>query len=179
MQKNRRILVLGVGNTLLGDEGFGVHALRYLERNYDWPDNFRLVDGGTLGLLLMAELMECDLAVILDVARGGEKPGTFYRISQSELLPNLTLRQSAHQTGIADTLLCCELAGHRPESLIFAMEPFDMAEVRAELTDEAQALLPRFCARVVEEISLKTGASPRLLQPGPADKGCGCPPRQD
>ncbi|MBD5552821.1 MAG: hydrogenase maturation protease [Desulfovibrio sp.] len=148
----RRIIVLGVGNALLGDEGFGVHALRYLQQNYAWPDNVRFVDGGTLGLFLMAELMECDLAVILDVARGGCDPGTFYRIEPAEIMAGAALRQSQHQTGIADALMACELAGACPEVVIFAMEPFDMTTVQIGLTAQASARLPEFCARVASEL---------------------------
>ncbi len=143
---------MGVGNTLLGDEGFGVHAVDYLQAHYSWPDNVRLVDGGTLGLLLMAELMECDQAIILDIALGGEAPGTFYRIESGELGKSLSLRQSVHQTGITDTLISCELVGHKPEALVFAMQPFDFQTLQARLSPQAQAKLPEFCARVVREL---------------------------
>ncbi|MBD5642135.1 MAG: hydrogenase maturation protease [Desulfovibrio sp.] len=148
----KRILILGVGNTLLGDEGFGVHAVRYLERHFDWPANVRLVDGGTLGLLLLAELMECDLAIILDVALGGHAPGTFYQLDAADLNPALSIRQSMHQTSLGDTLISCELAGHKPEALIYAMEPFDIQNARACLTRQAEKKLPQFCARVVAEL---------------------------
>lgn len=151
---NRRILILGVGNTLLCDEGFGVRAMDYLERHYQWPANVRLVDGGTLGLLLMAELLECDLAIVLDIALGGQKPGAFYRIESEQLdRRSLAPRQSAHQTSISDTLISCELAGHRPEAVVFAMEPFDFQSPRAAISPQAQALLPAFCAKVVEQLA--------------------------
>lgn len=148
----KRVLILGVGNILLGDEGFGVHAMRYLEEEYDWPGNVRLVDGGTLGLLLLAELLECDLAIILDVARGGRSPGTFYELTPDALDSALSFRQSMHQTSLADTLISCELAGHKPEAIIYAMEPFDIQNVQARLTSEAQARLPEFCGKVVAEM---------------------------
>lgn len=149
----KRILILGVGNTLLADEGFGVHAVEYLQKNYDWPANVRLMDGGTLGLMLMAELLECDLAIILDIALGAEAAGTFYRITGDELDKSLSPRQSAHQTGIADTLLSCELAGHRPDVLAFAMQPYDFRKPQADLTPEAREQLPVFCGRVVDELA--------------------------
>lgn len=149
----KRILILGVGNTLLGDEGFGVHALRMLEEEYDWPDNIRLVDGGTLGLLLLAELLECELVIILDIARGGHEPGTFYQLDGEALNPALSFRQSMHQTSISDTLISCELAGHRPEALIYAMEPYDMENLNPDLTDAARAKLPEFCDRVIKELA--------------------------
>lgn len=148
-----RILVLGVGNTLLGDEGFGVHALRHIEQEYALPANFRLLDGGTLGLLLMAELLECDLAIILDIALGGEAPGTFYRIEGEDLGTRFAPLQSLHQTSLADVLISCELADHRPKAIVFAMEPFSLNGLQAGLSPEAEKRLPQFCAKVIEELA--------------------------
>ena len=59
-----RVLIMGVGNILLRDEGFGVAAVNHLEKNYDWPENVRLQEGATQGLLLMSELEACDLLVV-------------------------------------------------------------------------------------------------------------------
>lgn len=149
----KRVLILGVGNTLLGDEGFGVHAMRHLESHYRWPDNVKFVDGGTLGLLLLAELLECDLAIILDVARGGQEPGTFYQLDAAELDPALSFRQSMHQTSLGDTLISCDLAGHRPDAIIYAMEPYDIQSVQSGLTEASQAKLPQFCEKVIGELA--------------------------
>lgn len=148
-----RILVLGVGNTLLGDEGFGVHALRHIEQEYALPSNFRLLDGGTLGLLLMAELLECDLAIILDITLGGQAPGTFYRIEGEDLGARSVPLQSLHQTSLADVLISCELADHRPKAIVFAMEPFNLDSPQADLSPEAARKLPEFCAKVIEELA--------------------------
>lgn len=155
----RRILILGVGNILLADEGFGVRAVDYLQTHYEWPANVRLLDGGTLGLLLMAELLECDQAIVLDIAFGGGAPGTFYRIEREDLSKALSLRQSMHQTSIEDTLISCDLAGHRPEVTVFAMEPYNCGVLQAALTCEAQKRLPEFCAKVVTELE-KEGILP-------------------
>lgn len=150
---NKRILILGVGNTLLADEGFGVRAVEYLQAHYQWPPNVRLVDGGTLGLMLMSELLECDIAIVLDIALGGEAPGTFYQIGAEEMDKSLSLRQSSHQTSLSDTLVSCELAGHKPQVMIFAMQPYDFQTVQEKLTPQAEAKLPLFCGRVVEELA--------------------------
>lgn len=148
----RNILILGVGNTLLSDEGFGVRAVEYLQANYQWPENINLVDGGTRGLMLMSELMECELAIVLDIALGGHKPGTFYLLDDECLDKSLSFRESMHQTSLNDILISCDLAGSRPQAMIFAMEPFDFQTVSESLSPKAQEALPRFCARVVEEM---------------------------
>lgn len=151
----KRVLILGVGNVLLGDEGFGVHAMRYLAERYHWPDSVRLIDGATLGLMLMGELMDCDVAVILDIATAGNPPGTFYEGDADALGKSLTLPQSMHQTGIKDVLISCELAGYAPEALLFCMEPYNYQIIRAGLTEEASARLPEFCRMVVERLREK------------------------
>lgn len=151
----KRILILGIGNTLLCDEGFGVHALRYLRNNYTWPENVRLVDGGTLGLMLMAELLECDLAIILDIVLGDAQPGSMYLLDKGDFDKSLSLRQSMHQTCLEDVLVSCDLVGHRPEVMVFGLEPFDWQSASAEPSPAARALLPDFCARVVKELAAK------------------------
>lgn len=149
----KKILILGVGNILLSDEGFGVRAMEYLRENYLWPENVSLVDGGTRGLLLMAELMECDLAIILDIALGNGAPGSVYLLENEALGESLSFGQSMHEASLDDILISCDLAGHRPETLIFALEPFDYQSPKAELSPEAGEALPEFCSKVVKALA--------------------------
>ena len=93
-----RVLIMGVGNILLRDEGFGVAAVNHLEKNYYWPENVRLQEGATQGLLLMSELEECDLLVVLDVVLGGKEPGTVYLLENEDLSSSLSFQGSMHQT---------------------------------------------------------------------------------
>ena len=95
---DQKVLILGVGNILLTDEGFGVRAAAYLEEHYRWPDNVTLMDGGTQGLMLMSELMDCDFLVVLDVVLGPREPGTIYRLEGENLRQSLSFRDSMHQT---------------------------------------------------------------------------------
>ncbi len=149
----RRFLVLGIGNTLLGDEGFGVHAINWLQQNYAWPDNVRLVDGATGGLMLMADLMDCDVAIVLDIAMCGQKPGTVILIEDDDIDLNPDIGQSMHQAGLSNILASCELAGHRPKTLIFGFEPWDCQTVSAGLTPQAATALPEYCEKVVGELA--------------------------
>ena len=87
-------MIMGVGNILLTDEGFGVRAVEYLQAKYTWPENVRLEDGGTQGLLLMSTLMDCDTLVVLDVVLGPEKPGTIYMLEGEDLRKSLSFRDS-------------------------------------------------------------------------------------
>ena len=148
MEQNR-ILIMGVGNILLTDEGFGVRAVEYLQANYTWPENVSLEDGGTQGLLLMSTLMDCDSLVVLDVVLGPEKPGTIYMLEGEDLRKSLSFRDSMHQTDLLDTLITCSMAGHDVEAVVFGLQPFDYHTMQVGLTPEAQSLLPEFCTKVV------------------------------
>lgn len=146
------ILILGLGNILLADEGFGPAAIYYLQNNFIWPDNIRLVDGGTRGLMLMAELMECEEAIILDIMLAGQKPGSLYFVDNENIKPEFSHHQSMHQSGFFDLLLNCELAGYRPRASLFAIEPFNYQILQPAITGQAQKCLPQFCLNVVNYI---------------------------
>ncbi|WP_288230168.1 HyaD/HybD family hydrogenase maturation endopeptidase [uncultured Desulfovibrio sp.] len=150
---DKKILILGVGNILLTDEGFGVRAVEYLETHYRWPERVRLMDGGTQGLMLMPELLECDFLVVLDVVLGPEAPGTVYLLEGEDLRKSLSFRDSMHQTDLLDTLITCHLAGHRPEAVVIGLQPFDYKTMQVGLSPQAQALLPEFCRKAVEEMA--------------------------
>lgn len=154
-----RILLLGVGNTLLGDEGFGVAALSWLELRYAWPANVRLLDGGTRGILLMPDIMDCDFLLVLDVVLGPGKPGSFYLLDGDDIGQALSFRISMHQTSLADVLGLCQLAGHRPAAKVVGFEPFDWQTPSSSITAGAAELLPAFCARVIRELAA-LGAQP-------------------
>lgn len=150
--ENKNILILGIGNLLLGDEGFGIHAVEYLQHNYDWPENIKLLDGGTRGLLLMADIMDNDLVIILDIVLAGQQAGTIYLIEDGDMDTSIPVRQTAHQTGIGDVMVSCELAGHRPEILVLGIEPDNFHGMNIQLSPVLQDRLPVFCAKLVEEM---------------------------
>lgn len=144
----KKTLVMGIGNALLSDEGFGPAVIHYLRKNYIFPENVNLVDGGTGGLMLMSDLMECDLAIICDIALLGQAPGTIY------LLENFgdafSSRYSLHQTNLADILLNLEMIDCRPKTAILALEPFNYRDLSASITPQAEKLLPKFCDKIME-----------------------------
>ena len=148
-----RVLILGVGNILLRDEGFGVAAVQYLADSYQWPDNVRLQEGATQGLLLMSELEDCDLLVVLDVVLGGKEPGTVYLLENEDLSRSLSFQGSMHQTDLLQTLQVCELAGCRPQCLAFGLQPFDWRTMQVGLSPQAEAMLPVFAEKVVAELA--------------------------
>ncbi len=80
-------LVLGLGNILLEDEGVGVRVIERLQVDYIYPDDVLVLDGGTLGLDLLAYIEDHSRIVIVDVVEAGKEPGTLIRLVNQEILP--------------------------------------------------------------------------------------------
>ncbi len=158
------ILVLGVGNILYTDEGSGVRLVESIERDYDFSDNVTLMDGGTLGTRLMDYIMRCEKLIVVDAVLGGDEPGSIYRLTGDDLRKSLAFKNSMHQTDLVDTLIFCEIAGHRPEAVVIGIEPFDYESLAVELSDVVAARLPKLAEIVIQEIE-KAGGSCSHKQP--------------
>lgn len=150
-----KILVLGVGNMLLADEGVGVHTIHRLTEEYDFPPNVTLMDGGTLGMSLMDYIQDCDYLIVIDAVRGGHEPGSVYRLEEEGLRKSLGMSDSMHQVDLVDTLIMCELASDkRPQAVVFGMEPKEipMDSLCPELSPEGQASQEKLCKAIIEEV---------------------------
>ncbi len=148
------ILILGVGNILLGDEGVGVHTVRVLQNGYDFAPNVRLMDGGTLGISLMEYIAESDFLIVLDAVRGGGAPGAVYRLEDEGLRSSLGLSDSMHQLDLVDTLIMCELShGKRPKAVVLGMEPLSISDLSPELSDAGKASQGKLCGAVLAELA--------------------------
>ena len=113
---NPAVTVLGIGNLLLTDDGFGVHVLRRLESAYSFPATVQLLDGGTLGLELSFFLADTKRLLIIDALKGDDPPGTLVSLSGKALECHLTQKLSAHEIGLRDILHAARLGGNFPET---------------------------------------------------------------
>ncbi len=132
------ILVLGVGNTLLSDDGLGVRALELLENTYRFPPEVTLIDGGTGGLTLVSAFEGKSLVIILDAVAtwdldkpGGDRPEIGKPIRIDGRLLNTVLgagaARSLHDIGMNDVLAISVLEGKRPELILIGMLPARIA----------------------------------------------------
>jgi hydrogenase maturation protease len=112
------VLVLGLGNVLLGDDGIGAAAVDRLERDYLIPPEVRLVEGGTLGLSLLGEIAEARHLILVDAVATGAPPGTLVRLDGAEVVHAVRERLSVHQVGVADLLNAAHLIGRYPHSVV-------------------------------------------------------------
>jgi hydrogenase maturation protease len=158
MMSQKRILVLGVGNILLGDEGTGVRVIEKLEDEYIFPENVRLYDGGTLGLRLLDPIFESDYAIVIDIVRGGGAPGTIYRILEEDLPKRIPYKSSLHELNMVETLIYAEELGHRPTAIVIGIEPGDWTSWSTEMTEPVRNRMEDIVAAVLEEI-VKAGGS--------------------
>lgn len=156
-----KILILGVGNILYMDEGVGVYAVQHLEENYTFSDNVNLLDGGVMGKLLMAELIDHDLVIVADAVLGGEKPGTVYRLENEGLRKSLGFHDSQHDVDLVDTLISCELIGKRPDAVVIGMEPGNYTELGTGMTEPCRAAFDKFIGHVLEELAARGGTAER------------------
>ncbi len=148
-----RIVVLGVGNILLRDEGVGVRVVEELQRRYSFAPNVRIVDGGTQGLWLLPTLQEADHLVVVDAVLGKGEPGTIYRLERDDLPKGLRAKQSAHDSDLVEALNLCSLLETGPRDVVVVgIQPEDIRPYGLELTEKVQARIEDLIVRVIEEL---------------------------
>jgi hydrogenase maturation protease len=146
----KRLLVLGVGNILLMDEGLGVYAVQELIKE-QWPDTVEFIDGGTFTHDLFHLFQEYDRLLVLDVVRAGHQPGTIYRLTEDDLVKDETQSLSLHDVDLLDSLRMADMLGHRPALLVMGIEPKTI-DWAMEMTEPLKAVFPWYLELVRQEI---------------------------
>lgn len=148
-----RTLVYGAGNTLVSDEGFGVHLVEYLQRHWEIPDGVELLDGGTLGIMTGYRIEEVDHLILVDVLDAEGPPGEVRRYDLHDLLlDRLPVKLSPHQIGIQEMLSLSALRGRLPQSAtLFGVIPASYA-AGIELSPLLAAVLAPVAGLVVDEL---------------------------
>jgi len=148
-----RIVVLGVGNILLSDEGIGVHAVNALSAAYDLPPEVEVIDGGTSGMDCLDQIAEADLLLIADAMRSGVEPGTITRLDDSQLQAFFKTKISPHQVGLSDVLATLNLHGLAPKrTVLIGTQPQSFA-LGMEPTPALAARLPAIVEALVAELA--------------------------
>lgn len=149
---NKNIGIVGIGNLICGDEGFGVHTVRYLEENYIFPYNVKVQDAGTAGIYLSPFLEECDPVFVIDVVDIDAEPGSMHYYNTEDVkMGNIQTKMSPHQLGLLEILEICKLRDAAPECVEFyCVVPKDL-ETSMELSD---AVAPRV-AEIAEKLLLR------------------------
>ncbi|VAX13486.1 Hydrogenase maturation protease HybD [hydrothermal vent metagenome] len=149
----KKILIIGMGNVLMQDEGVGVRAVEELENRYHIPDGVSVVDGGTTGMNLFDPIRQCDQLIVADAINTGAPYGSLVRIANHEIPAFFQTKLSNHQLGLSDLLALLTLKCEVPEHVvIIGMVPHSL-ENKLGLTAEATAGLAAMVDMLVAELA--------------------------
>lgn len=112
------ILVLGIGNLVMSDDGIGVRVVQRLTQSFQFPDGVTILDGGTLGLDLLPQLEGVERLLVVDAVDLGKAPGTLVRLSGDDVPIVLETKLSPHQMGLKDLLAVAMLQGFSPQEMV-------------------------------------------------------------
>ncbi len=138
---DKNILILGIGNILWADEGFGVRCVETLNERYRFGNNVKLMDGGTQGIYLVQHVQAADVLVVFDAIDYGLEPGTLKKIYDDEVPKFMGAKQmSLHQTGFQEVLAMAEFTGNYPEHLLLVgCQPVELEDFGGSLREPVRA----------------------------------------
>lgn len=146
------VTILGIGNVILRDEGFGVRVAEYLDKHYEFPESVQIVDGGTLGIELTQYVTGTEKLLVIDSINGGAEPGTTFRFHNDDVMEHFQDKLSAHEVGIQDVLGLLTVTGHKiPDVVVIGAQPYDV-EAGVELSDGMMKLLPQMVEQALQEL---------------------------
>ena len=137
----QQVLLLGIGNVLWADEGFGVRCIETLHQQYTFPENVTLMDGGTQGIYLVQHVQAADILIVFDAIDYGLAGGTLKQIHDADV-PNFmgAKKMSLHQTGFQEVLAMARLLDSYPEKLVLiGVQPIELEDYGGSLRPVVKA----------------------------------------
>jgi len=156
MKSEDKIVVLGIGNLLLKDEGVGVHLLQELEKE-TLPPNVELIDGGTSTLNVLPEIKGAKKIIVIDAMKAGDEPGSIYRCRPKDLIPAPDAPMSLHHIDYLQALKMAKLLGYdlEEQTVIYGVEPEEISW-EIGLSPRIKGKMAKLKALVLEEINKPT-----------------------
>jgi hydrogenase maturation protease len=146
------IMILGVGNILFRDEGFGIRVIETLQEHYEFPENVSVVDGGVLGVSLLGVISEADHLIVIDAIRNKGRAGDLYRLEGQAVPERIRAKNSLHQIDFLEALTLCQALDKVPETVILGTEPEDIETLDLELTPVIQEKIGPMIDMVLAEM---------------------------
>ena len=147
-----RVVVLGLGNILLSDEGVGVHAVNALIKQYIFTPPVEFIDGGTMGLDLLPLFQSRDRLLIIDAVDFGKAPGHIGVLEGDKIPSVLNPKLSAHHIGLSDILFAAKLMRETPpEVRLIGIQPKSL-ETGLDMTPEIQVKLNTLIDLVLQKL---------------------------
>jgi len=156
-----KIIVIGIGNVLMCDEGVGVRVAEKLMAEYAFPANVEVYDGGTTGMHgLMPLIEEADRLIVIDAVNGPGEPGELYRYTLDDFKLNIPKKLSAHDIGFIECMAIAGINERSPAStVIIGVKPADIGSWEMRLTGAVAARVEDLMRMVVDELE-SAGAPP-------------------
>ena len=140
----KKINVIGLGNILFGDEGFGVEAVRLLEEECsELPGNVQFIDGGTQGIYLLEHIESADALLIYDAIIPSEFDREVYVYRNDELPAFIHRKMSSHQMGLSELLSVAKLHDRVPPEVVLIGVPPKELELGEGISKQVETLLPK------------------------------------
>lgn len=147
-----RILVMGVGNPLMRDEGIGPRVVELLMAGYDFPDSVEVVDAGTMGYYILDLLRDVDQLIVVDAVRDtGHPAGTVLLLTPDDIAENQVMH-SLHDVRMVDVLQAAALTDRAPQTICVGMQITDITEWVLELSPPCEEALPVAVAAVLDQL---------------------------
>ena len=158
-----RVVVLGIGNVLMGDDALGPHVIEALLAGYCFADTVRVVDAGTPGLDLAPFVMEANALILVDTVRSDGAPGGLRLYREDKILRHAPQpRLTPHDPAVKDVLLSCKFHGMSPERVLLVGVIPKATAMGVGLSEEVRAAIPAAVEEVLRELErLGVPASPR------------------
>lgn len=162
MGRQATVLVLGIGNVLWADEGFGVRAAEAMAARYRFPDRVKILDGGTQGLYLLPYLDGADALIVFDAVDYGLPPGTMKIVRDRDVPAFMGAKKmSLHQTGFQDVIATAMLMEACPSSLLLiGVQPVELEDYGGGLRPEVAARIPDAIELALAELEARWGVVP-------------------
>jgi hydrogenase maturation protease len=170
-QIDKHIVVLGIGNVLWADEGFGVRCVEALQREWTFASDVELLDGGTQGLYLLQNVQSASHLLIFDAIDYGLAPGTLKLVENDEVPRFMGAKKmSLHQTGFQEVLSLAQLTGHFPEQvLLIGCQPEELDDYGGSLRPIVKQTMGQALQLGIERLIAWRAEPERRAQPLPED----------
>jgi hydrogenase maturation protease len=150
VKTKNKILILGVGNYLMGDEGFGVHFIQDLQKEH-LPENVDILDGGTGGFQLLGYLEEYPTVIIIDATLDENPPGSI-RLIEPKFAKDFPTSLSTHEIGLRDLVESLSLMGRLPKIYLYVVSVSDIAKLHVGLSKEVEQALPLLKVKLLRKL---------------------------
>ena len=153
MRKQDGIVILGIGNVLMSDEGLGVRVVEKLVEEYSFPESVEIYDGGVTGMMGLLPIIEdAGRLIIVDAINAPGDPGDLFRRAIDEFRLSMPKKLSIHDVGIMECLAIAEVNGRSPETtVVIGAKPADITTPGTRLTDVIRGRLEDLVSMVIEE----------------------------